>query len=146
MTLILPPSMKPMIEAQVVTIVQQEANLPNGKKYYAQVPLFTGYQIPHGYLSPEPEAHALFMYNLMARSVWEREVQNPIVYEGSDTHYHGPDFRLMLERIACWYNTLPERMVRYWPAIIKQCEAKDVPMVPDEERYRFSKPGKARTH
>ena len=90
--LILPNEIAPMLEAQVVIIMQIPAVLPDGTKYISHVPLFTGYQIPHGFLPAEPEAHGLFMYNLMARGVWEREVNNIITYEGSDEKYHGPNF------------------------------------------------------
>ena len=138
--LILPPSLRPMLEQQVVVVVRQPSVFPNGKKYTAHLPIFLGYQVPHGFLPPDPEAHALMMYNLMARSVWEREVQNPIHYEGTNENYHGPDFRALLKHVSIWYSCRADAMVRYWPAIQKQCEASDIPMIPDEERYRFNRP------
>ena len=125
-------------EAPVVQTIAVPSKLPNGTPYIAYLPIFIGYMEPDGFLPPEPAAHALFLYNLTARRLWEQEIDNPIHYEGTNEKYHGPDFMMLYKRIAQWYSCEPELMGRFWQEVSLQCEREGVPMVPNEERYRFN--------
>ena len=143
-SLLTPPSIIfRMAEEENVVLLKTEAKLFDGTPFLAQVPLFIGYQIPNGFLPPEPEAHALFMYNLMAYELYSSEILNPIRYEGDP--YPGPDFLRIMDVICAWYSTSIERIVRFWEPVESQCQHLGLPTVPDEERYRFNKPGKVDT-
>ena len=114
--------------------------LPNGKEYTAEIPIFASFIAPSGYLTNDVECHALFMYNLVARTNWESFIQNPIELEG-DKPRVPPNFRRLYESIASWYRVHPpETMSFFWDQVTKQCFASDCPMIPNEERYRFNKP------
>ena len=122
-----------------IVMVRSTPQLPNGMRYHADVPFFIGYQVPDGFLLPLPECHALFLYNLMARNVYEQYIKDPIFLEGSEGDLERPEFLNIIKLCAAWYETKFEEMVKHWETVTHQCKRIMIPMVPDEERYRFNR-------
>ena len=98
--------------------------------------VFRQYEMPNGYLSPPLACHALWYYYLIARNNYERNSVDPIVYEGEPDPE--PNFRQIFSSIATIYGIQPENMVHYWTNVDMQCDALDLPRMPDEEKYRFN--------
>lgn len=111
--------------------IEQNKNAP------VSVALFTEYLIPNGHLTTQPECHALFYYYLNARRTYEEKVKDsPIVYEDDpDPTYN---FRQLFTSIATLYNVEPEQMANCWEDVDKQCLLLGLPLMPDEEKYRFN--------
>jgi len=111
------------------------AELPPGTTI--EVPIFEQYIIPLGLLTPNPIEHALFYYYLNARRTYEEHVvDKPIVYEDeADPEYN---FQGLFTSIAALYNVKPEEMIMAWSVIDRQCEALNLPLLPDEYQYRFA--------
>jgi hypothetical protein len=103
--------------------------------FYAE--RFLKYEVPYGGLPKgEIAAHALFRYYTIARSNWER-VNTQIRYE--DEREDVINYRQLMSSIATMYNTTPERMVKFWPAVDWTCTMHSLPKLPDEERYRMNR-------
>lgn len=99
-------------------------------------PVFVGYMEPHGWLTAEPETHALFNYYLCARKTVEENWTELLAYEGEEDSGH--NFKQLFTSVARMYNVAPEAMAKCWDRIDKQCDLLHLPRMPDEERYRFS--------
>lgn len=103
-----------------------------------QAPVFWQYVEPLGGLSAEKACHALWFYYQNAREVYEREIIDPIQYEGDrDTDVN---FRQLFEHSAELYNVEPHIMAKFWPQVDRNCEIYDIPIMPREDRYRFDSP------
>ena len=102
-----------------------------------EVPIFEQYIIPNGLFTPNPVEHALFFYYVNARRTYEEHVLDaPIVMEGdSDPEYN---FHELFNSIAGLYGVKPEEMIQAWSIIDRQCEAINLPLLPDEYQYRFT--------
>jgi hypothetical protein len=97
-------------------------------------------QVPNGFLSPERASHALWYYYLCARQTYETHVKDIIVLEGDADP--SANFRRLIEMIAKAYGVEVGNMVQAWPEIDMQCTALNLPQLPDEEQYRFNRPGR----
>jgi hypothetical protein len=103
-----------------------------------QAPRFDAYLAPHGYFVDDPACHALFRYYLAARQNFENEHKGgKLVYEGNlDPKYN---YVQLFRSVAQWYGVTPERMTKFWSNIDMQCRLLQLPLMPDEERYRFNR-------
>lgn len=98
---------------------------------------FTQYNMPIGFLVKDSACHALFRYYLMARQTYETHVLDPIVYEGEkDPEYN---FKQLFSSVAKMYGVEPEHMTKYWINVDMQCDLLGLPLMPDEEKYRFDR-------
>lgn len=136
--IIMPQQIVNMVEDGTVVIVHCPSKLPSGREYTAHIPLFIGYQEPDGFLPPLPEAHALFMYNLLAYDAYHRFTVNQIEYEDADPA-HEPNYLSLLNQVCWWYMCEPEKVWKHWSSVQRQCEHINCPLLPDEERYRFNR-------
>lgn len=95
--------------------------------------LFTQYMVPYGFLTEQRETHACMYYYLLARKNWE-EQQNGIVYEGDKD----PEFNYvqLCKSVARVYGVRPEGLALAWDLVDKTCVMWDLPILPNEERYR----------
>jgi len=99
------------------------------------VPFYTAYIIPYGFLDSSRESHALWNYYTMARASWERHILDPCVLEGDKDAE--PDFQQLFTSVARMYEVQPEAMGKCWDLIDAQCDALELPRMPNEDRYRF---------
>ena len=112
-------------------------------KLIFRVPAFDAYNIPEGYLARDAACHGLWYYYLIARKNYEKEVLDPIVYEGERDPE--PNFKQLFSSIALAYGVQPEQMAHYWKHVDMQCWALHLPKLPDEEKYRFNTVPELRT-
>ena len=100
--------------------------------------VFNGYITPNGFLTNDLATHALFRYYLSARYWWEKEQENLLAYEGEVDS--SVNYQQMFSSIARLYGVEPEYMAKFWHNVDMQCRALHIPLLPDEDRYRFNKP------
>lgn len=100
------------------------------------IQLFPELIIPNGFLSPIRESMACWYYFVLARRNYEVQ-QDAIFYEG----HRDPDFnyRQLYTSIAKMYGVEPEAMAKCWGEVDKTAFALGLPLLPDEERYRFDR-------
>lgn len=101
------------------------------------VPIFTAYIVPYGYLDSNRESHALWYYYVVARQAYETHVLDQIVLEGDKDPV--ANFRQLFTSVARMYGVEPEAMAKCWDRIDAQCDLINCPRMPDEERYRFDR-------
>ena len=108
--------------------------LPKGT--VIQVPIFEQYIIPFGLLTPAPEEHALFFYYVNAREIYEKHIKNTVIQmeDEADLEY---SFEGMINSIAQLYGVKVDEMTKAWQVIDRQCDALNLPKLPDEYQYRF---------
>ena len=103
--------------------------------------LFMDLIVPAGFLTRELACHALWYYYLLARNTFEHHdtinnAEHVNVYEGE------PDpqvnYTQLIDNIARIYGTLPEYMVKFWPAVDLQADALHLPRLPDSPRFRHN--------
>lgn len=100
-------------------------------------PRFFDYAPPNGFLPYDAPNNALFYYYLLARKAYEEIILDPLVLEGE----RDPEanFRQLFTSVAIAYGVKPEEMAKCWHNVDMQCHALDMPLLPDEERYRFNR-------
>jgi hypothetical protein len=59
------------------------------------------------------------------------------IYEGELSSY--TDFHNLFIGVTTAYQVDPVETAKHWPCITLQCQLLQIPMVPDEERYRFNR-------
>lgn len=116
-------------------ILPGEVQVINGKKVRFQPPLFIDYVAPKGFLTTDIACHALFYYHQLARQAYER-VKDGIELEG-ETTLHG-NYEQLFASVARIYGIRGEHMLPFWPAVELQCQALNIPTIPNESRYRFN--------
>lgn len=118
-----------------VDFKKMREELPEGTEF--NIPIFEGYMIPNGFLGTAVEEHALFFYYINARQTYELFViDTPILMEtDADPEF---SFRDLLTSIAALYGCDPEKMVKAWDTVDRQCDKLDIPRLPDEYQYRFA--------
>lgn len=109
-----------------------------GKGHVISAPFFDDYTTPEGFLAGHPACHALFYYNAVAHGTYERTVVDPMYLEGQLDEQ--PVYDRLFASIAIMYNVEPETMVQFWPDVAMQCSLLQMPVMPDEDRYRHNKP------
>lgn len=100
------------------------------------VPFYMAYIAPYGYLDASRESHALWNYYTKARATYERLVKDPIVLEGQKDNE--PNFQQLFTSIARMYRVEPQAMGKCWDLVDAQCDALQIPRMPDEDRFRFT--------
>ena len=112
--------------------------LPDGGKLYLNAPVFVKYtKSEGGFLCDNECCHALMYYALLARKAYEENVRGDAVqYEG--TIDNETDFRQLIVSISELYDITPEQMICHWKEVDAQFIFLEQPLVPKEERYRFS--------
>ena len=108
-----------------------------------EVPAFSTYEVPIGFLAKDRACHALFRYYLSARQMYEDHILDPIVYEGDVSQV--VNFRQLFVSTATAYGVAPERMIQFWVNVDLQCDLLGIPRMPDEERYRFNRTPEIKT-
>ena len=110
------------------------------EKINFNAPLYPDFEKPTGWLCNRHlnrECHALFYYSITARYAWEKCVRgDAIIYEGA------PDpqvnFETLIKSIAFLYNVKLTEMVQHWPCVSMLHHDLKIPILPDEERFRFT--------
>lgn len=127
-----------------VRVVMERAHpmvLPDGTKIKAFFHLFPDYHRPIGGLcnfEQHRECHALFYYAVTAREMYEAHVLGrAIEYEGDASIT--PMFRRHFEHVGNLYEVLTDIMSHHWHCITLQSQLCKIPILPDEERYRFNR-------
>lgn len=119
------------------------ANKPN-LGFLAEVPAYTAFNIPKGYLADEPACHALFHYALMIVRQ-ENEKKFGQVYEGElwpESRVHNA--HELFKSVALLYGVAPERMLHFWVNVDMQFNAMGSKLrVP--EKLRFNKSAELKT-
>lgn len=96
---------------------------------------------PEGRLPRDPNAHALFYYNLLAAKNLD-DAKKCLVDERELSPVFGvPQARKLLESVAFLYDTTPGAMVRYWDVVDKQRMAMGANSnadLPHAMRFRFN--------
>jgi hypothetical protein len=99
-------------------------------------PFFKEHTAPLGFLAQDQSCQALFHYYLIARTNLEKQA-DPLVYEGErDPEY---DYRSLFKSISVIHATTPEAMSKWWSNVDMECRMRQLPLIPDEERYRFNR-------
>ena len=102
------------------------------------VVLYPNYEKPIGFLCNRDlhrPCHALFYYATIGRATYERFISEVQAYEGDlDSSYN---FETLIKSVAFLYDVSLEDMVAHWPCVSMQFHILELPMLPDEERYRF---------
>lgn len=108
-----------------------------GNRMRIAATFFDDYTAPSGFLNKHPACHALFYYHALARQNYENIVEDPLFLEG----HLDPEanFSQLFASVAIMYNVEPETMIQFWPDVNMQCRALQMPMIPDEYRYRHNK-------
>lgn len=107
------------------------------------MPIFQQYLAPEGFLVRDKACHALFYYYLIAHNTYETHIKDVIVYEGDpDPQYN---FKQMFSSAAACYGVQPEQMVQFWRNVDMQCDLLGLPILPDEERFRFNRTPELKT-
>lgn len=109
--------------------------LPPGQQI--ELTIFADYIKPNGVFTHEIETHALFYYYLIARRTYEENVLvERIVLEGDKDLQ--VNFQQMFESVASMYGIDPSAMSRRWEIIDQQCLLKELPLLPNEDKYRHN--------
>lgn len=106
-------------------------------KIQFNVPRFHDYAPPNGFLPYDAENNGLFYYYLLARKAYEETIKDIFVFEGELDPT--ANFRQLFISVATAYGVPPEAMAKCWPAVDMQCDALQLPRLPDEGRYRFNR-------
>lgn len=100
------------------------------------MPSFNAYLVPVGFLIEDRACHALWYYYLIARQTYETHIHDPIVYEDDkDPEYN---FKQLFTSVAKAYGVRPEVMCKFWKNVDFQCRTLELPLLPDEDKYRFN--------
>lgn len=91
---------------------------------------------PAGFIDADPHAWACWYYYILARKRYEEMCDN-IVYEG-ELDLTG-DFLGLFKGVAKLYGVAPEGMAKCWQMVDMQCYLQNLPLLPDEEKYRFNR-------
>ena len=100
------------------------------------VPIYTAYIMPYGFLDSNRESHALWNYYTMARAAWERNIDDMIVLEGDKDPT--VNFKQLFTSVARMYGVEPEGMAKCWDLIDAQCDSIDLPRMPEADKYRMT--------
>lgn len=102
--------------------------------------LFPDLMYPNGALTDVRETHALFYYYLLAHKNYEEQHKGRrLVYEGEDDPRF--NYQQLHKSVAKMYAVEPEAMAHAWPEVDKTCILFNLPLLPDEERFRpFTRP------
>lgn len=95
----------------------------------------------NGRLPRDIEAHALWMYYILAAQNLKAAKENLVYEDEKSKHFDVHRARALLESISFQYGTTPSRMVRYWPAIDAQRIALGFSQnadLPHAMRFRFN--------
>ncbi len=98
-------------------------------------PVFPQYTAPRGMLVDCMECQALWYYYLLAKKQLELSEES-IVLEGT-VHYR-PKYLNMFQGIITLYGVNPERVVKFWPYVDRQCEQMNMGKLPDRDEIRFN--------
>ena len=109
--------------------------LPKGQQI--EVIMFEAFVKPRGALDWQVEAHALMFYYLNARRIYEMyEVEEVIIYEGDDDPR--TNYIQLFESIASLYGVDANKMTTFWPMIDEQCFIMGFPLLPKDQKYRYT--------
>jgi len=100
-------------------------------------PYFSAYVMPHGWLTPQIECHALFYYYLLARKNYENHLLNWEIVLEDQPDPEVCNFKQLFISIARLYQVEPERMKNYWKNVDLQCHFLNLPRVPKVGWIRF---------
>lgn len=115
-------------------------------KIRTQMPDYAKLWIVHGGHLPSLTRHApaLFHYYTVARAAYERQTDttSKVIKSGHMGHSVGQDTRhnyhQLLLSIARAYDVEPEEMTKFWKEVDLQAVTLGLPLLPDEEQYRFN--------
>lgn len=101
-------------------------------------PVFVKYtKAKGGFLCDHEACHALMYYALLGRRAYEENILGDgIQYEGIPDNE--TNFPQLLRSISDLYGVKPEQMTKHWKEVEAQFVFLNLPMLPEEERYRFN--------
>lgn len=106
-----------------------------GKVIVTYAPKFLEFNPPNGWLSPEPECHALFYYVILIKQQIEADKNSGHRYEDEFYPFKIGNWYQLFTSIAKLYGVNPEHMNKFWKNIDMQCFLMGSPKLP--EKYRF---------
>lgn len=99
------------------------------------------------FLCVDSACHGCFYYAITARNAYELVVKGyDRQYDDDNILWNRAKFRQMFESCAFMYGSSPEAMAKHWDCIGMQFAGLELPMLPDEERYRFNRTPELRSH
>jgi hypothetical protein len=125
-----------MQDRQINLLPFIERNAVPKDKIKFDVPLYTAYIAPYGFLDSNRESHALWNYYTMARAAYERNIKDMIVLEGDKDPT--VNFEQLFTSVARMYGVEPVAMGKCWDLVDAQCDAIELPRMPNEDRYRMT--------
>lgn len=107
------------------------------RKFTFRAPMYVQYIAPNGFLPYDVGAHALFHYFNVAMANYKRQKED-LVLEHTGSRGHGEtrifNYHQLWLSIAQLYNTDPNTMGNYWPAVDMQAKVLGLTKCPQHLR------------